>query len=71
MESMVCPWQENGNVARYLERCGDVVGVEERFRLLVGVAEGLRYCEWLFAVICLFSEIDMIVNSAREIDSTR
>ncbi|KDR83111.1 hypothetical protein GALMADRAFT_113318 [Galerina marginata CBS 339.88] len=41
--SMVCPWLKNGSVTKYLERCGDILTVEDRLRLISEVAAGLAY----------------------------
>ena len=32
--SMICPWMENGSVSKYLERCGDIVSIQERLRIV-------------------------------------
>ncbi|KAF9265052.1 hypothetical protein L218DRAFT_924853 [Marasmius fiardii PR-910] len=42
-ESMVCPWLDNGTVSHYMERCGDILSMTDRLRLLCEVAEGLEY----------------------------
>lgn len=39
--SMVCPWAENGSVTRYLERCGDILSVQDRLRIVSRVESSL------------------------------
>ncbi|KAF9525854.1 hypothetical protein CPB83DRAFT_858745 [Crepidotus variabilis] len=39
--SMVCPWLKNGSITKYLERCGDIIGVEDRLKMICEVADGL------------------------------
>jgi serine/threonine protein kinase len=40
-DSMVCPWLENGNLNKYLERRGDSLALGERFEI---VSYTLRIC---------------------------
>jgi len=40
---MVCPWMENGTLNYYLERCGAILSLRDRFRILCNVAAGLSY----------------------------
>jgi len=48
--SMVSPWYEKGNVHRYLETFGDIIGISDRLRLLSDVAAGLSYLHSCFVV---------------------
>ncbi|KAH9480786.1 Tyrosine-protein kinase isoform SRK4 [Psilocybe cubensis] len=41
--SMVCPWLKNGSLTKYLERCGDILTVGDRLRLISEIASGLNY----------------------------
>ncbi|KAF5317548.1 hypothetical protein D9619_013143 [Psilocybe cf. subviscida] len=45
--SMVCPWMKNGSITKYLERSGDLLSVKDRLKLIVEIADGLAYCEYL------------------------
>ncbi|KAF9013172.1 hypothetical protein BDQ17DRAFT_1536866 [Cyathus striatus] len=41
--SLVCPWFENGSVAKYMEGNGDILSVSDRLKLLCEIADGLAY----------------------------
>ncbi|TDL15392.1 kinase-like protein [Rickenella mellea] len=41
--SMVCPWLENGNLRKYMQRKGDALKLTHRLKLLCEVATGLAY----------------------------
>ncbi|KAH8830229.1 kinase-like domain-containing protein [Flagelloscypha sp. PMI_526] len=41
--AMVCPWLENGSISKWMEKCGDVLGMKERLTLICEVADGLSY----------------------------
>ncbi|KIY70147.1 kinase-like protein [Cylindrobasidium torrendii FP15055 ss-10] len=64
--SMVCPWMENGSVTRYLERCGDLVGMVERMGLVSQVAEGLAYLHARGVVHGDLTGANVLVNDQHE-----
>jgi len=54
-ESMVCPWLENGSIAKHLERFGDILTISDRLNLVskvsrplfLAVSQNVYYRSWL------------------------
>ncbi|KIJ68103.1 hypothetical protein HYDPIDRAFT_25548 [Hydnomerulius pinastri MD-312] len=63
MLAMVCPWAENGALAKYLERLQHELTLERRFSLLCDIAAGLQYLHLQRVVHGDLTGMNILINS--------